>query len=99
MLDSRETATRPLRVFFYELVEQYYQTHHEALEALATIGLPTHKLHRVCASLDEVLAYIEKEDTPRSLTYQLDLLRSVGFSAVEVLHKRGCFAAFGAVRA
>ena len=47
---------------------------------------------------DEVLAYVEKEDTPRPLTYQLDLLREVGFSAVEVLHKHGLFAAFGAVR-
>jgi len=48
---------------------------------------------------DEVLAYVEKEDSPRSLTYQLDLLREAGFTAVEVLHKHGCFAAFGAVRA
>jgi tRNA (cmo5U34)-methyltransferase len=47
---------------------------------------------------DEVLAYIDKEDTPRSLVYQLDLLRQVGFSATEVLHKNLCFAAFGAVR-
>jgi tRNA (cmo5U34)-methyltransferase len=48
---------------------------------------------------DHVLAYVENEDTPRPLMYQLDLLRAVGFSAVEVLHKHGCFAAFGAVRA
>jgi tRNA (cmo5U34)-methyltransferase len=48
---------------------------------------------------DQVLAYVEKEDSPRPLTYQLDLLRAVGFSAVEVLHKHGCFTAFGAVRA
>jgi tRNA (cmo5U34)-methyltransferase len=48
---------------------------------------------------DHVFAYIEKEDTPRSLQFQLDLLRSVGFSAVEVLHKNGCFAAFGAMKA
>ena len=47
---------------------------------------------------DEVMAYIEKEDTPRPLTFQLDLLRESGFAAVEVLHKHGCFAAFGAVR-
>jgi tRNA (cmo5U34)-methyltransferase len=47
---------------------------------------------------DQVLAYVEKEDTPRPLTYQLELLRTVGFSAVEVLHKHGLFAAFGAVR-
>lgn len=47
---------------------------------------------------DEVFAYIEKEDTPRSLMFQLDLLRQVGFSTCEVLHKHSCFAAFGAVK-
>lgn len=47
---------------------------------------------------DTVFAYIEKEDTPRSLMFQLDLLRSVGFKSVEVLHKNACFAAFGAVK-
>ena len=35
---------------------------------------------------------------PRSLTYQLDLLRRVGFARTEVLHKNGCFAAFGGIR-
>jgi tRNA (cmo5U34)-methyltransferase len=30
--------------------------------------------------------------------YQLDLLREVGFSQVEVLHKNACFAAFGALK-
>ena len=47
---------------------------------------------------DHVFAYVEKEDTPRPLLYQLDLLRQVGFSQVEVLHKNVCFAAFGAVK-
>ena len=47
---------------------------------------------------DHVFAYVEKEDTPRSLTFQLELLREVGFGAVEVLHKNVCFAAFGAVK-
>lgn len=47
---------------------------------------------------DEVFGYIEKEDTPRPLVYQLDLLREVGFAQVEVLHKNLCFAAFGAVK-
>ena len=47
---------------------------------------------------DHVFAYIAKEDTPRPLLYQIDLLRSVGFSAVEILHKNGCFAAFGALK-
>jgi tRNA (cmo5U34)-methyltransferase len=47
---------------------------------------------------DHVLAYVEKEDTPRPLPFQLDLLRQVGFVRVEVLHKNVCFAAFGAVK-
>ena len=48
---------------------------------------------------DHVFAYVEKEDTPRPLLFQLDLLRQVGFAQVEVLHKNICFAAFGAVKA
>jgi tRNA (cmo5U34)-methyltransferase len=48
---------------------------------------------------DHVFAYVEKEDTPRPLTFQLDLLRQVGFSQVDILHKNICFAAYGAVKA
>lgn len=47
---------------------------------------------------DDVFAYIEREDSPRPLGYQLDLLRRSGFARVEVLHKNGCFAAYGAVK-
>lgn len=46
-----------------------------------------------------VFAYIEAEDSPRSLVFQLDLLRAVGFAGVDVLHKSSCFAAFGALKA
>lgn len=45
---------------------------------------------------DHVLAYVAQEDTPRPLGYQLRLLDAVGFRQVEVLHKHGNFAAFGA---
>jgi len=48
---------------------------------------------------DHVFQYIEREDSPRPVTYQLDLLRRVGFSQVELLHKNSCFAAFGAIKA
>jgi tRNA (cmo5U34)-methyltransferase len=48
---------------------------------------------------DEVFAYVDREDTPRPLPFQLDLLSQVGFSQIEVLHKNVCFAAFGAVKA
>jgi tRNA (cmo5U34)-methyltransferase len=47
---------------------------------------------------EHVFAYVEKEDTPRPLLFQLDLLRQVGFAQVEILHKNVCFAAFGAVK-
>jgi tRNA (cmo5U34)-methyltransferase len=45
-----------------------------------------------------VFGYIEKEDTPRPLVFQLDLLREVGFQEIEILHKNNLFAAFGAVK-
>ena len=47
---------------------------------------------------DKVFAYIEKEDTPRPLWYQLDLLRRVGFRQIEILHKNAVSAAFGAAK-
>jgi tRNA (cmo5U34)-methyltransferase len=47
---------------------------------------------------DEMFARIIREDTPRSVPLQLDLLRAVGFSEVEILHKNSCYAAFGAVK-
>ena len=47
----------------------------------------------------KVLDYIEREDSPRSVTFQLDRLRQVGFAYVELLHKNSCFAAFGAWKA
>jgi tRNA (cmo5U34)-methyltransferase len=47
---------------------------------------------------DHVWAYIAKEDTPRPLIYQLDLLRKVGFAEIEVLHKNSCFACFGGIK-
>ena len=48
---------------------------------------------------DHVFAYIAQEDSPRPLLFQIDLLREVGFSTVELLHKNSCFAAFGGVKA
>lgn len=47
---------------------------------------------------DHVFAYIEREDTPRPLMYQLNLLRSVGFRNIEILHKNSAFAAFGGIK-
>jgi tRNA (cmo5U34)-methyltransferase len=47
---------------------------------------------------DKVFDYIDKEDSPRPVTYQMDLLRQVGFNHVELLQKKSCFAAFGAIK-
>lgn len=47
---------------------------------------------------DKVFDYVDREDSPRPVTYQLDLLRQVGFAQVELLHKNSCFAAFGAIK-
>jgi len=48
---------------------------------------------------DAVLDIIDQEDSPRTLSFQLDLMRRVGFAHTEVLHKNGCYAAFGALKA
>ena len=46
----------------------------------------------------KVLDYVEKEDSPRSMTYQLELMKKVGFKKTEILHKNMCFGAFGGVK-
>jgi tRNA (cmo5U34)-methyltransferase len=47
---------------------------------------------------DKVLAYIEKEDSPRSLPFQLDLLKACGFAAYDVLHRNSVFACYMGVK-
>lgn len=47
---------------------------------------------------DKVFAYIEEEDSPRSLMDQIHLMERIGFTDVEILHKNGPFAAFGGRR-
>ena len=47
---------------------------------------------------EKVFAYVDAEDTPQGLMFQLDLLRQVGFRQREILHKTACFAAFGGIK-
>jgi tRNA (cmo5U34)-methyltransferase len=47
---------------------------------------------------DLVYGYIIQEDTPRSLLFQVDMMRRVGFVDAVVLHKNICYAAFGVVK-
>jgi tRNA (cmo5U34)-methyltransferase len=46
----------------------------------------------------KVLDYVEKEDSPRSINYQLDLMKKLGFRSLEVFHKNLCFGAFGGIK-
>jgi tRNA (cmo5U34)-methyltransferase len=70
------------------LIDKLFQDQYGAY--LQTLGGETYK--------QKVLDYIEYEDTPRSVNYQLALLQKVGFSFTEILHKNACFAAFGAIK-
>lgn len=47
---------------------------------------------------DSVFAYIDQEDTPRPLLWQVDLLRAAGFADVDILHKNSVFAAYVAIK-
>ncbi len=52
-------------------------------------------------SPEEIEMYMgryESEDTPRTLSYQLDLMKQLGFKETIVLHKHFNFAAFGAIK-
>jgi tRNA (cmo5U34)-methyltransferase len=46
----------------------------------------------------KVFEYVEKEDSPRSMTYQLELMKKIGFKKTEILHKNMCFGAFGGIK-
>lgn len=73
LLDARLTAERPLRAVFYDLVERYFDRHHEMLTHLHTLGLPTHRQEHLCRGLDEILAFIARFDTARrALPYETD---------------------------
>jgi tRNA (cmo5U34)-methyltransferase len=65
----------------------FYQKYSDYLD---TLGGPDYR--------KKVLDYVAYEDTPRSLNYQTELLKKVGFNQVEVLHKNSYFAAFGGVK-
>ena len=47
---------------------------------------------------DKVMRYVIEEDSPRSLTYQMQLMQQVGFTHIDVLLKRSRFASFGGMR-
>jgi len=73
LLDTAETARRPLRAFFYDLVERYYECQQDMLAGLAALGLPTQGGHQRCGDIDAVLHFIDSFDRLRAdLPYDTD---------------------------
>lgn len=73
LLDPQETAKRPLRVFFYDMVEAYFDNHGAMLKGLAELGLPTHREEIRCDGIDEVLTAVHAFDERRKvLPYETD---------------------------
>lgn len=67
MLDPRAVAKRRLRLSLYQLVEgaKLHATQVDTLAWMEKVGLPTHRRHVTCRSLDEVRAAISDFDRAR----------------------------------
>lgn len=76
LLDSKIVTQRQLDMFHYYLLvsgEVPLNAHSKALEALAKMGFKVNPHWRLCASFDELLAYIEEWESKReSLGYEID---------------------------
>lgn len=76
-LDSRITASRPLRIYIYDVIEsegRAFDTQWEILESLPKWGLPTQlELSRVCQGVDELLEYHRELEGKRDdLPFEID---------------------------
>jgi DNA ligase (NAD+) len=68
LLDPRLVAARPLRVLLYQIVEgpALASRHSEALELIERLGLPTHRKHMTCSSIEQIVGAIGAIDLARS---------------------------------
>ena len=76
-LDPKIAASRNLSTFIYAIGgdgESYgIEGHAEMLDYLATLGFPSNKERQACATIDDVLAFIEKWTEARpNLDYEID---------------------------
>jgi tRNA (cmo5U34)-methyltransferase len=71
------------------LMQERYATYLESLKGGGDAG----RSYR-----EAVFKYVAEEDTPRSIGFQLAVMRDTGFTGEEILHKNGPFAAFGAIK-
>ena len=56
------------------------------------------EIHGGPAFREKAFSIIDREDSPRSVEYQMQLLQKIGFVKVTILHKHACFAAFGGMK-
>ena len=91
-LDPRLTAARPLRFFAYQVIAQRggleLASQWETLEYLRALGFPVNPDSRLCASLDEAIAYSEEWfQTREQLNYEADgmVLKVMDFAMQEEL--------------
>ncbi|MFW9861925.1 MAG: NAD-dependent DNA ligase LigA [Candidatus Thorarchaeota archaeon] len=76
-LDPKITASRPLRIYIYDVMEsegRAFDTQWQVLESLPKWGLPTQlELSRLCRGFDELLEYHrELEDKRDDLAFEID---------------------------
>ncbi|MFL6213657.1 MAG: NAD-dependent DNA ligase LigA [Blastocatellia bacterium] len=75
-LDARVAAERRLDIFCYDLLfdgRKPLATHWQALDWLERAGFKVNPLHRLCASIEDVIASIEKWGEQRdALGYEID---------------------------
>ena len=75
-LDAKVAAERRLDIFCYDLLfdgRKPFATHWQALDWLARAGFKVNPLRRLCPSIDEVIASIEKWGEQRdALGYEID---------------------------
>ncbi len=82
LLDPKQVAQRPLRIFFHSFGEMKtieegarlpWATHSSALRALQELGVPAIEHWQVCNGIDRVIPLIEEWDRKRfELPYQTD---------------------------
>ncbi|KAA0013968.1 MAG: NAD-dependent DNA ligase LigA [Thermoplasmata archaeon] len=75
-LDPRETASRPLDIFFYEIMRAEgvnIKTQWEALQALKDWGLKINPYVKKCKDIEEAIKYHEEMEKKREeLEYEID---------------------------
>lgn len=75
LLDSRQVAQRPLQLVCYYLDSQQVRLHRQSsnLELLRAMGFPTSPYWRLCATIEDVFAFIEEWETRRrELPFDID---------------------------